>query len=136
MARTALQNVFDPTIDHRAEIHKAIGAIDDFEIANNEVLVAIYKRPEMTKGGIALPEQVTREDLYQSKVGLVLKIGAACRFVRQNTAGVPFGLEIQLDDWIVFRPSDTQSLAVNGVDCRLVYDNMIRGRIQRPEMVW
>jgi hypothetical protein len=52
-----------------------IGDISTLTLAANNVLVAVYKRPEKTKSGIILTDQNRDEDNYQSKVGLVLKVG-------------------------------------------------------------
>jgi hypothetical protein len=124
-----------------------VGDLSGYEIAQNEVLVAIYMREEMTKGGIVLPYQNLKEDLYQAKAHLVLKIGAACRFVRTDTAnGIEYGLPIRLHDWVVLRPSDAWALDINArpdllkredyVPCRMVYDDQIRARIEHPGVVW
>jgi co-chaperonin GroES (HSP10) len=114
-----------------------IGDISGFEIAHNELLVAIYMRPEMTSGGIVLPHQNLKEDRYQGKAHLVVKIGPGCQFKN---------VDVQLHDWVLLRPSDAWSLDVNAhlntldirdfVPCRLVYDDQIRARIPHPGMIW
>jgi hypothetical protein len=48
-----------------------LGSLDDIQVFNNEVLVAIYVRPEKTNSGIILPGQTRDEDRHQGKVGLV-----------------------------------------------------------------
>jgi len=124
-----------------------VGDLSGYEIANNEVLVAIYMRDEKTPGGIVLPHQNLKEDLYQAKAHLVLKIGSACRFVRTDErTGVTYGLDIQLHDWVVIKPSDAWALDVNMrpnvlaredyVPCRMVFEDMIRARVADPRMVW
>lgn len=123
--------------DPKQEILDKLGDLTHFEIARNEVLVAIYERPDTTPGGIALTRKTRKEDLYQGKVGLVVKIGPGCMFPNLN---------INLHDWIVTRASDTWALDVNAdpkaltqedfVPCRLVFDDQIRARIAQPGMVW
>jgi len=135
-----------PEIDAKTEILTALGDISQVEIAQNEVLLAIYRRPEKTAGGIVLPHANLKEDKYQGKVGLVVKIGAACRFVRTGTDGVQYGIPIKLHDWVAVRTSDTWSLEINAdpnvsdpnafVWCRLVFDDQIRMRIPFPGMIW
>jgi hypothetical protein len=107
MPSVAMKHEKDP----RDVILDEIGDLSKFEIANNEVLVATYRRPEKTRGGIILTPYNLNEDLYQSKAGLVVKIGP---------------------DW----PSDCWALEVNFVHCRLVYADQIRVRIAYPGMVW
>jgi hypothetical protein len=124
-----------------------VGNLDGYEIANNELLCAIYLREEKTPGGIVLPHQNLKEDLYQAKAHLVLKIGAACRFMRFDAqAGINYGLPIALHDWVVLRPSDAWAIDINMrpsilsredfVPCRMVHDDQIRARIAHPGMIW
>lgn len=145
MPATALKRA--PLDEAKQEILDRLGDLSHFEIAANEVLLAIYQRPEMTQGGILLPAQSLKEDIYQGKVGLVVKIGTACSFdVSDAYTDTVFKLSIQLYDWVVVRPSDTWALDINGnqkviekkdfVACRLVKPRNIRARIQNPLSVW
>lgn len=147
MKSAALQKVSEPKYDPKAEILAKLGDISGIEIAQNEVLIAIYMRPEKTSGGIVLPHQNLKEDRYQGKCGLVVKIGAACRFVRKSTTtDAEYGLDIKLHDWVVVRPSDTWALDINSdtealqvqdfVQCRLVYDTQVRMRVADPRVIW
>lgn len=133
--------------DTKADILAKLGDVSGFEIALNEVLLAIYERPEKTPGGIIQTHRTLKEDIYQGKVGLVVKIGGACRFEATDEAsGVTFGIPIAMHDWVVVRPSDTWSLDVNGnpdalsredfVPCRLVKDRLIRAKVSNPASVW
>jgi hypothetical protein len=45
-------------------------------------------------------------------------------------------MEIDLHDWVIYRPSDGWSINVNGVNCRVIDDNNIRGRVSNPDCVW
>jgi co-chaperonin GroES (HSP10) len=132
--------------DPKAEILKKLGDISQAEIAQNEVLLAMYMRPEKTAGGIIMPHQNLKEDRFQGKVGLVVKIGKACRFTRVGTDGVIYGIDIQLHDWVAVRTSDTWALEINADPnvsdpraftlCRLVFDDQIRMKVPHPGMVW
>jgi hypothetical protein len=133
--------------DEKQLILDALGDISKVEIAQNEVLLATYRRPEKTAGGIVLPHQNLREDKYQGKVGLVVKIGSACRFERYDAkTNITYGIPIVLHDWVVVRTSDTWPLEINAhpnvsdptlfVWCRLVFDDQIRMKIPFPGMVW
>ena len=136
-----------PETDEKQAILDKLGDLSQVQIAQNEVLVAIYIRPEKSAGGILLTDRTRKEDNYQGKVGLVVKIGSACRFERYDAArNITFGLDIQLHDWVVTRPSDTWALDVNGgedtsdpkafTNCRLVFDDQIRMKIPNPGMIW
>lgn len=122
MPNVAMKHETDP----KTELLKQIGDLSGFEIDPYEALVATYRRPEKTVGGIVLTRSTLEEDLYQSKVGLVVAIGEnfICR------------LNVKLHDWVVLRPSDCWAQEVNFTHCRLVYGDQIRARITQPGMVW
>ena len=121
----------------KQEIIDKVGDLSGYEIAHRELLVAIYMRSEKTPGGIILTPTNLKEDLYQAKAHLVLKIGPGCQFPT---------LDIRLHDWVVLRPSDAWALDVNMrpdilkredyVPCRMVFDDQIRAKIAHPGMVW
>src|ERR1700728_4754716 len=98
MLATAIKQAqYDP----KREILDKLGDLSHVEIAQNEVLLAIYQRPEATSGGIILTPNTRKEDRYQGKVCLVVKIGSACRFEREDAqSGVKYGLKINLHDWV------------------------------------
>lgn len=121
--------------DPKQEIIKKIGsAIDKFEILNNELLVAIYLRPEKTAGGIVMTRRILDEDKYQSKTGLVLKIGPTCDFPTLPEA------KLKVGDWVIMRPSDTfpMDLLLAGGEmwCRMIYDKHVKARVDNPDLVW
>lgn len=129
-------------IDPREAIQKRVGNIDGVEVFGNDVLVAIYKRPQRTKSGIMLPDSTLDEDQHQGKVGLVLKMGATAFL---DDEGNRFR-DISVGDWVFFRPSDGWRITLNTlrgsyakddtVDCRIVNDLSIRGRIQHCDEVY
>jgi co-chaperonin GroES (HSP10) len=122
-------------VDPKEALLKQIGdSYKKFDIFNTQVLMAVYIRPEKTKGGIMLANKTRDEDRYQSKVGLILKKGPSA-FV--DDEGKWFnGLTISEGDWLVFRPSDGWSLTINGVLCRMLDDTSTRMRIQHPDDVY
>ena len=143
-AATKLSMRADPK---RQVILDRLKDVPGFELAQNEVLVAIYQRDEKTPGGIVLTSKTLKEDVYQGKVGLVVKIGA--NFKWQHTdpfTGNVGGIPVQLHDWVVFRPSDTWSLEINiregvfekdgFVVCRTLEAKHIRAVVENPDMVW
>ena len=104
------------------------------EIFNMQVLVAVYIRPEKTKGGLFLSDKSRDEDRYQSKVGLILKKGPTA-FVDKDGEWFS-GLDINEGDWVVFRPSDGWNITINGTLCRMLDDMSVRARITHPDQVW
>jgi co-chaperonin GroES (HSP10) len=115
-------------------LKKELGDLSTVEVFNNQILVAVYIRPQKTKSGIILTSQTTDEDRYQSKVGLVIKKGPQAF---RDSSGEWFdNVEINEGDWIVFRPSDGWSITVNNVLCRMIDDVNIKARVDQPDRVW
>lgn len=121
-------------VDPREALVKAIGSLNKMSIYHNQLLVAVYLRPQRTESGIYLTEQHLDEDRNQSKVGLVVKVGPQCF---DDPTQVWFkDMEVKLHDWVIFRPSDGWGITVNGVLCRLLQDINIKGRVEHPDQVW
>lgn len=120
--------------DPAADLAAAVGDLSGVELFHNQILVATYKRPEKTAGGIFLTDNARKEDEYQGKVGLVLKKGPLA-FV--DDASVKFnGQDVAIGDWITYRASDGWALTINGVHCRMVEDSHIRMRVAAPDLVY
>ena len=120
--------------DPAENLKKELGDLSTIEVFNNQILVAVYIRPQKTKSGIILTSQTTDEDRYQSKVGLVIKKGPQAFL---DSSGEWFdNVEINEGDWIVFRPSDGWSITVNNVLCRMIDDVNIKARVDQPDRVW
>lgn len=121
-------------IDPKTEILTAIGDLSEIEVFNNNLLVAIYIRPNKTKSGIILTDDTVEQDRYQGKVGLVLKMGNSA--FEDETGRWFRGAEVKVGDWVVFRPSDGWSVAYNGQPCRILDDVVIRGVVTNPDSIW
>jgi len=70
----------------------------------------------------------------QGKVGLVVKKGPAA-FV-DDTSEWFKDISVEVNDWVVIRPSDGWAITVNNVLCRIVDDTAVRGKIDVPDRVW
>jgi co-chaperonin GroES (HSP10) len=129
-------------IDPREVILKKVGSLENIEVFGNDILVAIYKRPEKTKSGLILTANTLNEDIHQGKVGLVLKMGPTSYL---DDDGNKFR-DIKEGDWVVFRPSDGWRVTLNTlqgtyskddtVDCRIVSDISIRSRVSDPDLIY
>ena len=120
--------------DPKGRILEQFGDFPKVELLGNNLLVAVYIRPQKTQSGIILPDQTTDEDRYQSKVGLLVGKGPfACHSEDTEWFG---DAELNLHDWLVFRPSDGWSITINGVLCRMLLDSQIRMRIPHPDAVY
>jgi len=120
--------------DPKEFIHKEIGSVDDIGVFNNQLLVAIYMRPQKTKSGIILSDSTREEDRYQGKVGLVLKKGPTA-FVDPDHKWF-VDTDVEVGDWVYFRVTDGWSINVHGVSCRMLEDTDIRGSTKYPDAVW
>ena len=81
-----------------------------------------------------MADETTEQDKYQGKVGLVVKKGPSA--FKDETGRWFKDADVNVGDWVVFRPSDGWSVAINGQPCRLMDDVVIRGRVQHPDSVW
>ena len=120
--------------DPKTTILNTIGDISTLEIFNNQILVAVYLRPQKTKSGIILTDNIRNEDKYQSKIGLIVKKGPEA-FVDETGSWFK-GLNIDVGDWVIFRPSDAWQMDVNGVTCRILEDTLVKGRVVNPDMIY
>jgi co-chaperonin GroES (HSP10) len=121
-------------VDPKKVILDELGDISDVELYHNQVLVAIYIRPEKTKSGLYLSSQTRDEDKYQGKVGLVVKTGPQA--FKDDTGKWFKDVAISPHDWVYFRPSDGWQVTLHGVLCRIIDDTDIRGRLPAPDAVW
>lgn len=127
-------NVFHE-VDPKFALMEKVGSIDGLQLWNNHVLVAVYVRPDVTKGGIVLPGSQKKEDVYQSKIGLVIGKGeSACQ---ETSDGWFKGVECNVGDWVLFRPSDGLHMQwKNNVDVRLFKDTLIIGKVSDPDLIY
>ena len=127
--------IMDHSDDPKQALIKALGKdYTDFHIFNNQVLCAVYVRPQKTKSGIYLSDRTVDEDKIQGKVGLVINMGPMA-FVDDSNSWFK-DVNISEWDWVVFRPSDGWSITINGVVCRILDDTNVRGTIPHPDLVW
>lgn len=124
----------DHEVDPKSKILEALGDLSGIELFHNQVLLAVYLRPQKTKSGLYLTDAHTDEDRYQSKVGLLVKRGPQA-FVDDDGKWFS-GLSFEDYEWLMFRPSDGWSVTVNGVLCRIFDDVSIKGRVSQPDEVY
>lgn len=125
-------------MDHSAEdpretILKGVGDVSTMSLTGVQVLIGTYVRPKSTKGGILLTDKYRDEDLYQGKVGLVLKVAPGA-FVDGPDAKF-YGYKAKVGDWVFYRGADSWSLSIRGQHCRIVEDVHVRGDVPDPDMI-
>lgn len=129
-ATMAMFHVGDPA----AELKKGVGDLSGVEVFHNQVLVAMYMRPEKTKGGIIITDNTRAEDKWQGKVGLVMKKGPSS-FVDDGSVSF-HGVDVSVGDWVVFSHNDGWSVNINGAPCRMLQDVHIKARVASPDLVF
>ena len=135
MAIVAARNtaILAQASDPKTALLNAVGDLSDYDLFHNQILVAIYVRPEKTSGGIIRPGTNVQEDEYQGKVGLVVKVGPSA-FVSEEEDFM--GQSVQVGDWVVYRVGDGWALNIRDTACRILTDRTIRMRIKKPEDIF
>ncbi len=108
--------------------------IDSIKLAPSKVLVATYRRPEKTSGGIIQSESNLDEDKWQGVAALVLKLGASA--FKDDATTTFSGFEAKQFEWVTFKPSVGVAREFNGLHCRIVEDRFIDAVIEDPTLVW
>ena len=130
-------------IDPRVAIQNKVGDLTSVDVFGNDVLLAIYERPDKTASGIYLTVGAREDDKWQGKCHLVLKIGPTAF---RDDDGKRFR-DIEVGDWVVIRPSDGWLLTLNALRksvmskddtmlCRIANDLSIRMRVSHPDQIW
>ena len=73
------------------------------------------------------------EDVWQGKVGLVLKAGPNA-FVNPDDGSL-YEQRVDVGDWVVFKVGDGWQLEVNRMPCRSIKDTNFIAKIKDPMMV-
>lgn len=119
--------------DPKQAIIKEAGDLSGVGICGDYVLIGTYIRPEKTSGGIIRPDANVEEDVWQGKVGLILKFGMDAF---ANTDDYKFSFIPQVHDWAVYFIGDAKALTINGYPCRLIRDVNIRMVVDDPQLVF
>jgi co-chaperonin GroES (HSP10) len=127
------------TDEYAANPHKAIldfvePYLDDIKLSADKLLVATYRRPAKTEGGIHLTDSNLEEDKFQGAAGLVLKVGPAA-FVEDAKTTFK-GFKVEALDWITYRPVHGSAREIAGLHCRFLQDLHVDAVISDPTLVW
>lgn len=122
------------TDDFKATVaDKLVDKVKQIEVMHNQVLVAIFIRPEKI-GSILRPQSNVEEDAYQGKVGLVLAKGKNA-FVNDEITDFK-GQTVEVGDWVGFRVGDTWPFKLGEIPCRLVPDSAIKMKLTDPMVIF
>lgn len=107
------------------------GALDHVDLFKAQVLVVIFQREKLGRNSkILTAEKTKKEDVYQGRVGLVVKIGP---LAFTDSTDVQFGgKRVDPGDWCFYIPANGTRLMVNGVECRIIEDVHVDGKVIDP----
>lgn len=109
------------------------GALDHTRVMGQQLLVATYIKPEKTAGGVYLSDGTKTEDLWQGSIGLVVKKGPWA-FQDDEKLNIDWkGVDVDVNEWVVFRYSSAWEQHLNGVSVRLIDDRDIKMVIDEPQ---
>jgi co-chaperonin GroES (HSP10) len=121
-------------VDPAEELKLAVGDLSKIKVFHNNILCAVYKRPEKLASGLYISDKTRQEDEYQGKVVLVLKKGPLAFVDDDKTAFA--GQDVNPGEWVVLRSSDGWKLNINGVLCHVIQDVQIKMTIPEPDVAF
>jgi len=123
----------DHKVDPKQVLWESVGDISKIRFSGYLVVVALYLRPQETKGGMLIADQTRKEDEYQNKVGMIIKM-APLAFDGEEKAW-DNEQPPQVGDWAIFRPMDGLNMQINGHPCKVFESCQIRGQTEDPDSV-
>jgi hypothetical protein len=124
--------------DPAQELIEKLGDLTGFEVMHNDVLIAVYLRPEALELAnnkkFYLPDGTRKEDEFQGKAGLVIAKGPLA-FVSDENFDFK-GQNVHPGDWVSIWVMDGRKIEIHGVLCRQVEDRHIRLKIPAPDSVY
>ena len=142
-----LQHEIDPAQEIIAETS---GLLSSFKIRPYDVMLVMYQRgliagEKRLRSGLFLANNATgtvREDTFQGKVGLVMKVGSLAFTDEDDHKWA--GFTPKVGDWVAISVADSQfgfeiSPApgkTEGRKIRIVDENFIRMIVQEPDVIW
>lgn len=99
-----------------------------------KILVATFRQPERTAGGLIKTQRFLEEDKFQGIAGLVLKVGTLSF---SDDYKFKFGgFKADVGEWVVYDPTDARATELRGLHCRIIDDSDIDATIDDPELFW
>jgi len=123
--------------DPKSSLLEQIGseAIDNYMLFEDDLLVATYVPPEKV-GSLYIPQKTQDENRFQGKCVLLLKAGPTAFKYSRNQEYAFEGTVPDLNSWLVIRFGDAWEIGLNGVSCRIVRSNLVRGVVADPSVMW
>lgn len=125
-------------VDYKKQLLDALGDISSFDVLQHYILVMTFVEPNITKGGLHMPDNVIDEAQFQGKIGLIVKMGPTAfsddesRNIRWNKDSV-----LKVGDFVMYKASSGMGMLVNFVHCRLFkQEDEMLARVRDPEAFW
>lgn len=122
-------------IDPKKVIWDAIKPwINDIDPTSGDVVIAVYQRPEKTKGGLLIPETASRraEDAFQGVVGMIVKTGPD---YGKHKRALALEKMPAIGDWVAFKTVDCVAFTLGKSPMRLLQGDMIRMVLRSPDCI-
>jgi len=103
--------------DPAQELLSSLGNLDDIDIFNNQVLVAIYVRPNKTKSGIILPDTINKERPEQ---GEVIAVGPGLM-----QEGKRVEMSVKVGDKVMFKKYSPDEIKIDGEEYLVISEGDI-----------
>ena len=108
--------------------------VHKIHIGPAKILVATYRQPEKTAGGLIKTQKFLQEDMFQGIAGLVLRMGP---LAFSDDARVKFGdFKVKVLDWVIYKPENGRATELRGLHCRIIEDVNIDALVDDPELLW
>ncbi len=127
------------TPGYAADPHKAIidfvaPFLDKVHIGTAKLLVATFRQPEKTAGGLIKTQKFLDEDKFQGITGLVLKVGP---LAFADDGRVKFGgFKVEPFQWVIYKPENGRAIELRGLHCRIIEDVNVDALADDPELLW
>lgn len=118
-----MQHDTDPRDDLMAKVKEFV---DAYQPLWDNVVCAIYVRPNKTASGLYLSDKRSDEDVYQGCVGLIISMGPDA-----EKLGV-----LKVGDWVRFKPEEGDRMSLGGVPCREFEAAAIQGKLVLPDVIF
>lgn len=155
MAKSTIYKLaeLDGPEQQKRQILKDLGSTTDFELLDDDILVATYAESDVLSEVKGPNGEVVRlystdnrkaESRYQGKAALVVAMGPTAFKYHNN--GQPYeGAKVKVGDWVVIHPSDGREIFLKDpksrttqdyVACRRIHWSSILMRVDDPRRVY
>lgn len=118
----------------RKYITNKLGSLDDWTVLFSNVLLATYILPEKTIGGIIRPQSNISQDVWQGKVGLILKLGETA--FKYDGPYEYVGRKPKVGEYVMCHSSDPREVGINGQSCKIVDSSLCRMIVPDPDALY